>query len=683
MSLWASSIVRHPFLYRSPNSHQVPFPVHHQGIIHRDIKPANLLWTEDRQSVKICDFGVSHFTAAAASREDPNLYDEAGLTKTAGSPAFFAPEICHIPNFTFDESYSPVLRRGSQTSNSTNSPSSPQAPSITKQIDIWALGVTFYCLLFGAPPWQGQTEYAMFRAICNEEFFLPDTMCRDRVPTGGRDRKPEGREIGWCVVGLLEGLLEKDQEKRINLADMKVSHYRREARMVTNTCQRIPWIQNGVREPERWLRETTPSTKTRVVITDEDTKRALKPARFSYPGWVTRLTSTIKRVPLPLIPSSRTGSKDVAAGETKITIPTALSQMTSQPESLGRVRSSRTRVIMDRQLKRFAFGNASPTRSHTVPISRGHRRNSVGSSPQHSQSLSDPPSQINRHFEPGPSSRRSMALHTTGSSPRSRDARRQPNSLQLPGSSASISSTSSPTTPDEQPVPGRGLKMRISQVIRSSSVKKAVKSVKRPRSIRNDHNTPPQGRTSAETLDVLRASEDFGGLTPAMRASSWGSPGSPASLEDDDGRASLDLTVSEASGGIVQDFNKSVVRFGAGGYIDSPAVHGPAAAVYQPLSTPGASSSRSPIAGMTHSDSSSNSTATATTQQHTDSSHHMRVTSPLARGDGLGEDEGMSSDVFEETGTDDQEEDEEDLIHLRSRRPSAILSRSANASPLR
>jgi SNF1-activating kinase 1 len=187
--------------------------VHHQGIIHRDIKPANLLWTEDRQSVKICDFGVSHFTAAAAAADqDPNLYDEAGLTKTAGSPAFFAPEICHTPNITFDDP--PILRRGSI--------SPTPLPPITKQIDIWALGVTFYCLLFGTPPWQGQTEFAMFRAICNDDFNIPDTMCRDRVPTGGKHRSPQGNDIGWCVVGLLEGLLEKDQDKRINLADIKV-----------------------------------------------------------------------------------------------------------------------------------------------------------------------------------------------------------------------------------------------------------------------------------------------------------------------------------------------------------------------------------------------------------------------------------------------------------------------------
>lgn len=96
-------------------------------------------------------------------------------------------------------------------------------PPITKQIDIWALGVTLYCLLFSKPPWQGQTEYQMFRAICSDDFEIPHTMARDRIPTGGRNRRPEGKEVGWCIVSLLEGLLEKDQDKRLSLADVKVS----------------------------------------------------------------------------------------------------------------------------------------------------------------------------------------------------------------------------------------------------------------------------------------------------------------------------------------------------------------------------------------------------------------------------------------------------------------------------
>ena len=60
--------------------------VHRQGIVHRDIKPANLLLTNNGR-VKITDFGVSilHKSDGACELE---------LAKTAGTPAFFAPEMC-------------------------------------------------------------------------------------------------------------------------------------------------------------------------------------------------------------------------------------------------------------------------------------------------------------------------------------------------------------------------------------------------------------------------------------------------------------------------------------------------------------------------------------------------------------------------------------------------------------
>lgn len=219
----------------------IPFPVHHQGIIHRDIKPANLLWTEDRRQVKISDFGVSHFSyaqrlAAAGGKDvpcdpdDPLLLDDSSLTRRAGTPSFLAPEIIHEHKNVPLSPSSPILDAGSSTSlHTVTTPifSSTDRPEITKAIDVWALGVTFYCLLFGTTPWVADTgtsgtgsEFTMYNAICNTDWTVPSTMAYDKMPTGGRHPDPECE--GASIIGLLDRFLQKDHKTRITLDQVKV-----------------------------------------------------------------------------------------------------------------------------------------------------------------------------------------------------------------------------------------------------------------------------------------------------------------------------------------------------------------------------------------------------------------------------------------------------------------------------
>jgi serine/threonine protein kinase len=83
--------------------------LHWNGIIHRDIKPANLLWTGD-QVTKISDFGVSFLGRPIRDDDDNGTgedeptgfeQDELELAKTAGTPAFFAPELCSMGMLPF------------------------------------------------------------------------------------------------------------------------------------------------------------------------------------------------------------------------------------------------------------------------------------------------------------------------------------------------------------------------------------------------------------------------------------------------------------------------------------------------------------------------------------------------------------------------------------------------------
>ncbi|OAX42734.1 kinase-like protein [Rhizopogon vinicolor AM-OR11-026] len=200
--------------------------LHYQGIIHRDIKPANLLWTADRQMVKISDFGVSHFSyaqrLAAAGRgkvalddaNDPILLDDSDLSKRAGTPPFLAPEVIAEYNST-DPSPSISAFATSSTL--------PSLRSATHAIDVWALGVTLYCLLFGQIPFRApdSSEYMLYNIICKHDWEPEETMGHDCIPTGGRRPKDKKSE-GYIVMNLLDKLLEKDPNKRMTLDQAKV-----------------------------------------------------------------------------------------------------------------------------------------------------------------------------------------------------------------------------------------------------------------------------------------------------------------------------------------------------------------------------------------------------------------------------------------------------------------------------
>ncbi|MBX9672132.1 MAG: serine/threonine protein kinase [Candidatus Obscuribacterales bacterium] len=97
---------------------------HAQGIVHRDMKPANIMLLADKRSIKVLDFGV----AKGQSKQAQGLTSQS-LTahgEIVGSPLYMSPE--QLMGDAVDE-------RG----------------------DIYSLGVTFYELLVGRPPFLGRT----------------------------------------------------------------------------------------------------------------------------------------------------------------------------------------------------------------------------------------------------------------------------------------------------------------------------------------------------------------------------------------------------------------------------------------------------------------------------------------------------------------------------------------------
>ncbi|ORY27162.1 kinase-like domain-containing protein [Naematelia encephala] len=280
--------------------------LHHQGIIHRDIKPSNLLWAND--TVKISDFGCSHYSealrvASAQAGPDGEAYvDDVELAKTAGSPAFFAPEMCYsgvddvesvnslspaqeLPAFTLRPpsvgeeiqetraSRSDPLVHGAQSfplkpTRSNESAFSRRPPSarllssvvvrkerlpITNAIDIWALGVTLYCLLFGKTPFDAPNEYLLMQVIPTAEIDIPPFMGSDMVPTG-RDGIMIESEEAREGLDLLRRLLEKDPTQRITVEQAK----------------KHPFTLRGLPDPGAWLASTDPHAQTFVTVSNDE-----------------------------------------------------------------------------------------------------------------------------------------------------------------------------------------------------------------------------------------------------------------------------------------------------------------------------------------------------------------------------------------------------------------------------
>ncbi|KAF3246344.1 hypothetical protein TWF192_006856 [Orbilia oligospora] len=236
--------------------------LHYQGIIHRDIKPANLLWNRDHR-VKISDFGVSYLGQGVDEEGNLGLdQTDIELAKTVGTPAFFAPELC----------YSDITK---------------PRPQITEAIDVWALGVTLYCLIFARCPFMASGEYELYNIIETQELFIPNTRLRPDVdsPSGSRPstrrsvshRKslnlkltdvPEDEPsnthepISADLKDLLRKLLTKDPAKRITLSEAK----------------RHPWVLQDLDDAIGWIEESDPRRARPVEISREDVDHAVAPA---------------------------------------------------------------------------------------------------------------------------------------------------------------------------------------------------------------------------------------------------------------------------------------------------------------------------------------------------------------------------------------------------------------------
>jgi calcium-dependent protein kinase len=144
---------------------------HANGIIHRDLKPENILiesveeYSKEFFTIKVIDFGTSD-----------KLAKNKMMDKQIGTPFYIAPEVLN---------------------NSYN-----------EKCDIWSCGVIMYILLCGVPPFFGNTDDEIYRAVKDGKYTMDG---------------PEWAEISREAKDLIKVMLRKDISKRVS-AEEALNH---------------------------------------------------------------------------------------------------------------------------------------------------------------------------------------------------------------------------------------------------------------------------------------------------------------------------------------------------------------------------------------------------------------------------------------------------------------------------
>ena len=123
---------------------------HAAGIIHRDLKPANLFvaqLSDGSPTIKVLDFGVSKIVPKPGEAASSDVRTQTG--QIFGSPNYMSPE---------------QLRSASDVDGRT---------------DIWALGVVFYELVSGKPPFAGTSMADVLAAVVRDTPAPLSQVCPD------------------------------------------------------------------------------------------------------------------------------------------------------------------------------------------------------------------------------------------------------------------------------------------------------------------------------------------------------------------------------------------------------------------------------------------------------------------------------------------------------------------------
>ena len=162
---------------------------HKKGIVHRDVKPGNVMMSEDRNAIKVTDFGICRIDG----RDATELTQDTQLGNVLGTPNYMSPE-------------------------------QVAGEKVDSRSDLFSVGVVLYQLVTGQLPFEGDTLISVAYKITKTEAPSLDKLRRD-VPLSLRraieralKKQPEkrfqtGEEFAQALIGVARELAEEEQRR--------------------------------------------------------------------------------------------------------------------------------------------------------------------------------------------------------------------------------------------------------------------------------------------------------------------------------------------------------------------------------------------------------------------------------------------------------------------------------------
>ena len=117
---------------------------HSQGICHRDLKPDNIIFVnkEPNSPIKVIDFGLSKIFGELKPIMKGNKIEKNIMSLRVGTAYYMSPEVLQ--------------------------------GNYDNKCDIWSCGVILYILLCGYPPFDGDTQNDILKAISKKKYSFPE-----------------------------------------------------------------------------------------------------------------------------------------------------------------------------------------------------------------------------------------------------------------------------------------------------------------------------------------------------------------------------------------------------------------------------------------------------------------------------------------------------------------------------